>query len=39
VTVFALAHPERILTLIEVDAAVYQTVPVSALLYWLVNTP
>jgi len=38
-TAFTLAHPERVLALIEVDAAVYQTIPDSALLYWLFNTP
>ncbi|MDY6866914.1 MAG: alpha/beta hydrolase, partial [Chloroflexota bacterium] len=30
-TVFTLAHPERVLALIEVDAAVYQTIPDSPL--------
>jgi pimeloyl-ACP methyl ester carboxylesterase len=38
-TVFTLAHPERVLALIEVDAAVYQTIPDSPLLHWLFNTP
>jgi pimeloyl-ACP methyl ester carboxylesterase len=38
-TAFTLAHPERVLALIEVDAAVYQTIPNSPLLYWLFNTP
>jgi len=38
-TAFALAHPERVHALIEVDAAVYQTIPDSPLFYWLINTP
>jgi len=38
-TVFTLAYPERVQALIEVDAAVYQTMPDSALLTWLLNTP
>jgi len=38
-TAFTLAYPERVLALIEVDAAVYQTIPDSSLLYWLLNTP
>jgi pimeloyl-ACP methyl ester carboxylesterase len=38
-TAFTLAHPERVLALVEVDAAVYQTIPDSPLLYWLFNTP
>jgi len=38
-TAFSLAHPERVLALIEVDAAIYQTRPDSALLDWLLNTP
>ena len=38
-TAFTLAHPERVLALIEVDAAIYQTRPDSALLNWLLNSP
>ena len=38
-TAFALAYPDRVLALIEVDAAIYQTRPDSALLDWLFNTP
>ncbi len=38
-TAFTLAHPDRALALIEVDAAVYQTIPDSPLLHWLFNTP
>ncbi len=38
-TAFTLTHPERVLALIEVDAAIYQTRPDSALLDWLLNTP
>jgi pimeloyl-ACP methyl ester carboxylesterase len=38
-TAFTLAHPDRVMALIEVDAAIYQTVPDSALLDWLLNTP
>ncbi len=38
-TAFTLAHPERVGALIEVDAAVYQTIPDSPPLYWLLNTP
>ncbi len=38
-TAFTLAHPDRVLALIEVDAAIYQTRPDSALLDWLLNTP
>lgn len=38
-TAFALEHPERVLALIEVDAAIYQTMPESALLSWLLKTP
>lgn len=38
-TAFTLAHPDRVLALIEVDAAIYQTVPDSALLDWLLHTP
>lgn len=38
-TAFTLAHPERVQALIEVDAAVYQTRPDSAILNWLLSTP
>lgn len=38
-TAFTLVHPERVQALIEVDAAIYQTMPDSALLTWLLNTP
>ncbi len=38
-TAFTLAYPERVEALIEVDAAIYQTMPDSALLTWLLNTP
>ncbi len=38
-TAFALEHPERVRALIEVDAAIYQTMPDSQLLDWLFNTP
>jgi pimeloyl-ACP methyl ester carboxylesterase len=38
-TAFTIAHPERIQALIEVDAAIYQTVPRSRLLTWLLHTP
>jgi pimeloyl-ACP methyl ester carboxylesterase len=38
-TAFALTHPERVQALIEVDAAIYMTMPNSALLQWLLDTP
>lgn len=38
-TAFTLAHPERVLALIEVDAAIYQTRPDSLILDWFLNTP
>jgi len=38
-TAFTLAYPERVSALIEVDAAIYQTRPDSALLTWLFQTP
>jgi pimeloyl-ACP methyl ester carboxylesterase len=38
-TAFALTYPERVLALIEVDAAIYQTRPESVILDWLLNTP
>lgn len=38
-TSFALANPDRVQALIEVDAAIYQTRPQSAFLTWLFNTP
>ncbi len=38
-TAFTLAHPDRVQALIEVDAAVYQTMPDSAIIEWLLNTP
>jgi len=37
-TAFTLAHPERVRGLIEVDAAIYQTMPDSKLLDWLLDT-
>ena len=38
-TAFTLQHPERVKALIEVDAAIYQTMPDSKLLDWLLVTP
>jgi pimeloyl-ACP methyl ester carboxylesterase len=38
-TAFTLAHPGRVQALIEVDAAIYQTMPDSPLLTWFLNTP
>jgi pimeloyl-ACP methyl ester carboxylesterase len=38
-TAFTLAHPERVLALIQVNAAIYQTRPDSPLLGWLLGTP
>jgi len=38
-TAFTLEHPNQVQALIEVDAAVYQTIPNSAILEWLLNTP
>jgi pimeloyl-ACP methyl ester carboxylesterase len=38
-TAFALAYPERVAALIQVDAAIYQTMPDSPLLNWLLSTP
>lgn len=38
-TAFTLAYPERVLALIQVDAAIYQTMPDSPLLSWLLRTP
>ena len=38
-TAFTLAYPERVKALIEVDAAIYMTMPNSPLLDWLLNTP
>ncbi len=38
-TRFTLEYPDRVLALVEVDAAVYQTMPDSKLLYWLFNRP
>jgi pimeloyl-ACP methyl ester carboxylesterase len=38
-TQFTLQYPERVLALVEVDAAVYQTMPDSKFLYWLFSTP
>lgn len=38
-TAFTLAYPQRVLALIEVDAAIYQSMPDSALLNWLLQTP
>ena len=37
-TAFTIAYPDRVQALIEVDAAVYQTVPASPLLTWFLNT-
>ena len=38
-TAFALEYPERVSALIQVDSAIYQTMPDSKLLNWLLNTP
>lgn len=38
-TAFTLEHPLRVRALIEVDAAIYQTMPDSKLLDWLLSTP
>ena len=38
-TAFTLAHPDRVQALILVDAAIYQTMPDSPLLSWLLSTP
>lgn len=38
-TAFTLQYPERVKVLIEVDAAIYQTMPESKLLDWLLGTP
>jgi pimeloyl-ACP methyl ester carboxylesterase len=38
-TAFTLAYPERVQALIQVDAAIYQTMPTSPLLSWLLRTP
>jgi len=38
-TAFAIDYPERVFALIEVDAAIYQTMPDSAFLSWLLQTP
>jgi pimeloyl-ACP methyl ester carboxylesterase len=38
-TAFTLAHPERVLALIQVSAAIYQTRPDSPILGWLLGTP
>jgi len=38
-TAFTLVHPERVKALIEVDAALYFTMPDSPLLSWLLETP
>lgn len=38
-TAFTLAHPDRVQALIEVGAAIYQTIPSSPLLNWLLTTP
>jgi pimeloyl-ACP methyl ester carboxylesterase len=38
-TAFTLAHPERVLALIQVNAAIYQTRPDSPVLGWLLGTP
>jgi pimeloyl-ACP methyl ester carboxylesterase len=36
---FTLMHPDLVQALIQVDAAIYQTMPDSSLLDWLLNTP
>jgi pimeloyl-ACP methyl ester carboxylesterase len=38
-TAFTLAYPARVTALIEVDAAIYRTVPESAFYDWLIHTP
>lgn len=38
-TAFTLAHPDRVLALVQVNAAIYQTRPGSPLLTWLLGTP
>jgi pimeloyl-ACP methyl ester carboxylesterase len=38
-TAFTLAHPDRVAALIEVDAAIYRTMPDSPVLNWLLHTP
>lgn len=38
-TAFTLDYPERVQALIQVDAAIYQTMPTSPLLSWLLRTP
>ncbi len=38
-TAFTIEHPDRVLALIQVSAAIYQTRPNSRLLGWLLNTP
>ena len=38
-TAFTLVYPDRVTALIEVDAAIYQTMPDSAVLDWLLETP
>ncbi len=38
-TAFTLAYPERVQALIQVDAAIYQTMPDSPFLNWLLQTP
>jgi len=38
-TAFTLAHPGRVLALIQVDAAIYQKMSDSSLFNWLLNTP
>jgi pimeloyl-ACP methyl ester carboxylesterase len=38
-TAFALAYPERVAALVEVDAAIYRTMPDSPILNWLLHTP
>ena len=38
-TAFTLAYPERVQALIQVDAAIYQTMPDSPVLSWLLKTP
>jgi pimeloyl-ACP methyl ester carboxylesterase len=38
-TAFTLAHPDRVLGLVQVNAAIYQTMPESPILSWLLGTP
>jgi pimeloyl-ACP methyl ester carboxylesterase len=38
-TAFTLAYPDRVAALVEVDAAIYRTMPDSPVLTWLLHTP